>query len=112
MNVSEVGRRPVTGAGVTTPASITVAYALVLPTTNVRGGVLECTVVIEGTLTSRYTVNGTTPTAAVGHLLPAPSATVPITLLLRGQAVIEAFRIIGTAGGNTVTYFFSVCDTR
>ena len=115
MFVSEAGRRPVAAAGLTTPASITTAQTIVVPTGIQRpdsAGVLECTIVIEGSNTSRYTWNGVVPTTTVGLLLPAGSVSAPVTLLLRGEEIIAAFKIIGTAAGNTWTYNFAVVDNR
>lgn len=115
MNVASVGLRPIAAAGATTPVNIDAATALVLPTTAQRrdsAGVLECTIVVTGTVTSRYTTNGVVPTAAVGLLLAAPSATVPVSLTLRGEELIAAFRIIGTAAGNAIAYQFAVLDNR
>ena len=105
----EPGRRPV-GTSVVVPASIDSAVALTVPASTVTSGILECTVVLEGTVTARYRTDGTNPTTANGHLLPAPTATSPVTLLLRGREMVEGFRIIGTAAGDTITYFFTVID--
>lgn len=103
----EPGRKPAGGA-VVVPASIDAATQLTVPSSG--GGLLECTVVMEGTVTARYRIDGTNPTSANGHLLPAPTATAPVTLLLRGKEMCDGFRIIGTAAGNTITYFFTVID--
>ena len=106
----EPPRKPI-GTAVVVPASIDSALALTVPSAATVGGMpLECTVVLEGTVTARYRVDGTNPTAANGHLLPAPTATSPVTLLLRGRDMIDGFRIIGTAAGDTITYFFVVID--
>lgn len=113
--VSEAGRRPVAVAGVTTPASIDTVQTITVPTGIQRpegSGIMECTVIVEGTVASRYTINGVTPTAAVGHPLPASAAGSPQTLVLRGEAMISAFKIIGAAAGNSMTYFFTIVDTR
>lgn len=113
--VESVGLRPIVAAGTTTPASINASTTITLPTAAQRAnkmGVLECYMVIEGTSTSRYTFNGVVPTAAIGLLLPAPSATSPVTLTIIGEDLIAAFKIIGTAAGNTITYNFSSRDTR
>jgi len=109
----ELGRMPI-GVAVTTPVSIDAATALTVPTAAVAPGILECTVVVEGTVTARYTASSpvVTPTVAIGHLLPAPTATLSVTLLLRGRDIITNFRIIGTAGGDTMTYFFAQVDAR
>lgn len=118
-SVSEVGRRVWKGTSTentnaVTPISIDTATAIVLPASP-RGngtyhltGALECEVVIEGNNGSRYTTNGVTPTATVGQLLKPGSGVVSI--LLRGQDVIESFLVIGVAGGNTMTYQFFVSD--
>ena len=115
MNFAEVGLRPIVTAGVTTPASINASYTLVKPTTAQRltsPGTMYCFITMEGTITARYTTNGVTPTTTVGNLLPAATATIPTTLTLRGEELITAFRIIGTANGATITYWFAIGDTR
>lgn len=113
--VTIVALLPVIGAGITTPTSINASTQITVPTTAQRvnhGGELECYIAIEGTVTSRYTFNGVTPTAAVGMLLPAPTASVPVQLTIIGEAFIAAFRIIGTAAGDTMTYQFACRDVR
>ena len=116
MNVAIVGLRPVVaGAGLTTPASITTAQSIVLPTASqwpLKRGVLECYISIEGTVTSRYTWNGVTATTTVGLLLPASTAAAPVTMVLYGEGIISTFSIIGTAAGNSWTYNFAVKDVR
>lgn len=111
---SPVGLRPIATAGVTTPTTIDTVKTLTVPTAlqRVSGGVLECYITIEGTVTSRYTWNGVTPSSTVGMLLSAPTATSSINLTLVGEALIAAFKIIGTAAGNSMTYQFAVRDTR
>jgi 3D (Asp-Asp-Asp) domain-containing protein len=109
VRTTSVGVRPFQVAGVTTPASINASTSLTLPTTaqRLKCDFIEATVVTEGTSSSRYTFNGVTPTAAVGHLLPIGGQ---ITIV--GEDAITAFKIIGTAAGNTITYFFQGRDTR
>lgn len=124
-STSEVGRRVYKGTAAentaaVTPIAITAAIGIVLPAKSTGNagangkmdlaGVLECNVVIEGTAVSRYTTNGITPTGAVGQLVAAPTATAPVSILLRGQDVIASFLIIGA--GNTMTYEFYTSDTR
>jgi hypothetical protein len=115
MDVSQVGLRAIPVAGVTTPVSINASTTITLPTGAQRiklQGTLECYLTIEGTVTSRYTFNGTVPTAAIGQLLPAPTATTPVTLTIIGEDIISNFKIIGTASGNTITYQFGSRDVR
>lgn len=120
LTVSEVGRSVYKGTtaentAAITPISIDTAKSIVLPaipTANpVSGGrpslvsgPLECLVTIEGANNSRFTVNGVTPTAGIGQLL-VPNGGV-VSLMLRGQDVIAAFKVIGVAAGNTFTYEF------
>lgn len=119
-NTSEVGLIPPTlssafvggnsyGVSIDTVKGVSVPTGLVRPE---FGGVLECYIVVEGTVTARYRWDGTNPTTAVGLLLPAPTATVPIALVLVGESLINAFKIIGTAGGDTISYTFAFRDTR
>lgn len=130
--VQEVGRKVLKGtAGENTanytPFSIDAAVALSskLPATatqsvgNIaaagtlpkhKSGILEATLVVEGTNTCRYRKDNVAPTAAVGHLTLAPSATTPITIVVRGADEIAGFQIIGTAAGNTATVSFDVAD--
>ena len=102
------GSRAIATAGVTTPASIDSAYALTIPT-SMPGGVLEVTISIEGSNTTRMTYNGTTPTTAHGILLPATN---PLVMTFRGQDLISALQFIGTAAGNKISYNFSTVDDR
>jgi hypothetical protein len=102
------GSRHIATAGVTTPDSIDSAYALTIPT-SMPGGVLEATVSIEGSNTTRMTYNGTTPTSTVGILLPATN---PLVMVFRGQDLISALQFIGTSSGNTIAYNFSTVDDR
>ena len=115
--VNETGRLVVVGTageqtGFMTPASINASTAITFPAkpsaSNAISGQLECLVSIEGTNTFRVRFDGVAPTAGVGILYPAPTATVPVQLLLHGRDVIAGFRVIGTAAGNTITWqFFS-----
>lgn len=131
--VQEVGRKVLKGtageqtAGYT-PFSIDAAVALSskLPATatqsvgNIaassgtvpkhKSGILEATLVVEGTNTCRYRKDNVAPTAAVGHLTLAPTATTPITIVVRGADEIAGFQIIGTAAGNVATVSFDVAD--
>lgn len=95
-----------------TPIGIDTAKSIVLPAipSTKGGGVLECLIVVEGASNSRFTTNGITPTATVGQLL-VPSNGVT-SLVLHGQDVIAAFKIIGAAAGNAMTYEFYVGDVR
>lgn len=107
--VSLVGVRPFQVAGATTPVAIDTIVSVTLPTTaqRLKCDFMECVVVTEGTSPSRYTFNGVAATASVGHLLPAGAQ---ITIV--GEDAITAFKIIGTAAGNKITYYFQGRDTR
>lgn len=123
MRSSEVGLLPGTiGATSTYGISIDTAKGVAVPANYVRpnkGGVLECYITIEGSggagitgVTSRYRWDGTAPTTTVGLILAAPSEFVPATLVLVGEALINAFQIIGTAANNKMSYSFLWRDTR
>ncbi|HEX9137152.1 MAG TPA: hypothetical protein VF905_09445 [Nitrospirota bacterium] len=115
--VSAAGGRPLSGTtteatAAVTPIGIDTAKAIVLPTRNVHGGVLECQVSVEGTVTFRVRTDAVNPTTTVGQLYPAPTATIPVIITLRGEELISKFRIIGTAAGDSITYTFTVSDVR
>jgi hypothetical protein len=78
----------------------------------IRGGEMGAIVVLEGTASCRYTVNGVTPTAGVGHLTPTPSATNPVILQFEEEELLKAFLIIQTAAATSITYWFYVKDSR
>lgn len=123
-SVSEVGRDVYKGTtaentAAVTPISINAATGITLPAKPSSGGIpgarpdllngpLEAYVSIEGTANSRYTINGVTPTAAIGELL-VPSNGI-VKLILRGQDIIASFKVIGVAAGNTMTYQFAVSE--
>jgi hypothetical protein len=122
---SEVGLAPPTLAstfveGNSYGVSIDTAKGISLPTGVVppsKAGVLECYITIEGTggagitgSTSRYRWDGTNPSTTVGLILAAPSEFVPATLVIVGQRLINAFKIIGTAAGNKMSYTFAWRD--
>jgi hypothetical protein len=109
----EVGAKPCATPGGRN-VNIDAATKLVLPTAAQRtpkAGILTAVVVIEGTLTFRYTYSTTAPTAAVGLLGTAPTATIPVTLIIRGESLVAAFTVIGTAAGDTMSYDFYWGDT-
>lgn len=125
--IQEVGRQVVKGTttentNAATPISLAAATSIVLPAimrvNQVAGqgvrkkilGHLECTIVLEGTAACRYTITGVTPTAAIGHLTPAPTATAPVTMIIRGFDVITSFLIIQTAVSASFTYYFACGD--
>lgn len=124
--VSEVGQRVYKGTSAenttaVTPINIDTVKTIVLPakpTSNTRGnltkallnGTLVCVVSVEGTSVARFTVNGVVPTTLVGELIPAPTATAPSKITLRGQDVISSFQIIGGAAGDSITYQFYISD--
>ena len=114
--VYEVGRRVYKGSSTentnaVTAIGIDTAKSIVLPASPIGGGgPLECLVVIEGASNSRFTTNGVTPTASVGQLIVPSNGVASMTL--HGAAVISAFKIIGAAAGNAMTYQFYVGDIR
>jgi hypothetical protein len=133
IQVSEVGRKVLLGTTAQnttnyTPASINAAVSLqtllnsLTPKSvgniaasssqvpKAASGILEATIVIEGTSTSRYRKDNVAPTTAIGHLIAAPSATTPVVLVVRGADEIAGFQIIGTANGNTITVSFDLAD--
>jgi predicted Rdx family selenoprotein len=107
ISTGEVGVRPCSGGAFN--VSIDTSQALTVPTAAQRaanGGVLWCEITIEGTATWRYRWDGTAPTAAVGLIGVAPTATTPQRIVIVGEVMIAAFRIIGTAAGDTISYAF------
>ena len=116
---SEVGLLPPTlgaswvdanayGVSIDTAKGVAVPVGMIRPGKN--AGILECYVSIEGTQTSRYRWDGTAPTTTVGLLLPAPLAGTPIQLVLVGEPLINAFKIIGTVAGNTMSFTYAWRD--
>jgi len=108
VGTEEVGGLPCTVAGgrgvvIDTAQSITVPTGVQRPK---KAGIMTCVISVEGTVTFRYTYSNTAPTAAVGLLGAAPTASAPITITIRGEQLIAAFKIIGTATGNTMSYDF------
>jgi hypothetical protein len=117
---SEVGLIPPTLGSTFVEANsynvaIDTAKGVAIPTGLIRpakGGVLECYISIEGTNVSRFRWDGGTPTTTVGLALQAPTATAPILMVLVGETLINAFKIIGAAAGNTMSYTFVWRDDR
>jgi hypothetical protein len=108
----EVGAKPCAFPGGRAVVIDTV-QSIVVPTTAQRtpkAGILTVVISVEGAATFRYSYSTTAPTAAVGLLGPAPTATQPVTIPIRGEALIAAFRIIGTAAGDTISYDFYFGD--
>lgn len=66
----------------------------------------------DGTSGARYTVDGTTPTTTVGHLVSKGAAGTSTELTLRGKAIIAAFQTIGTGNGIKISWYISVDDDR
>lgn len=110
--VAPVGLRGI-GGGVTTPVDIDAGLTLTLPTSAQRGegGVLIALIQVEAQA-ARWTVNGTTPTTAVGILLAPTTATVQNTLRIEGEDALTAFQIISASAGSLMTYQFFRQDNR
>jgi len=126
--VSEVGN--VVIAAITTTASINSAYVLAndsaYPTkfagTTANGANVGGTAVLhvfydwDGTHGARFTLNGTTPTNAVGHLVPTAgalgAAATSTELVIRGQQNIAAFQTIGTGSGVKISWYLTIDDDR
>ena len=70
----------------------------------------------DGTHGARYSVTSTSPTTAVGHLVPTNGvlgAALSSTLLvITGSTEIAAFKVIGTGSGINVTWYITVADDR
>ena len=67
----------------------------------------------DGTNGARFTVDGTTPTTTVGHLLTKGSAAGTATeLIITGLSKIAAFRTIGTGNGIKISWYIEISDDR
>jgi len=95
---SAMGFEQITVAG--TAIGFTQAKYRSAPGINARAGYIAV-VTVEGapeTNDIRWTVDGTTPTAAIGHLLPAGD-----TLIVKGTGNLEKFRMIRVDSSATVS---------
>lgn len=115
---------------VTTPASIDSSYQPSAETgwptsyakTGTNTGTASGTLVLhvfyewDGTNKARYTVSGTAPTTAHGHLVPAgatvPAAGTATEIVIYGQDNVVNFKTVGTASGIKVTFYLEVCVDR
>jgi len=114
IQTSEVGSLPLAVGQYN--ISINAAVLLTAPTPNqlrpvsaganykAMGGLMTCLLSVE-TQNARFTMDGTTPTAVNGVLLPAPGF-----IAIRGLSQIANFRIIGVAAGGIINYTFTVDD--
>jgi hypothetical protein len=113
-------------AAVTTTAGIDSAYVLSSATgyptkwagTTANGANVGGTAVLhvfydwDGTNGARFTVNGTTPTSAVGHLISKGAAATSTELIIVGQSKIAAFQTIGTGSGIKISWYIEVNNDR
>lgn len=113
LSTAEVGVRPCTIGQYN--VNIDAATTLTVPTAAQRApnsGVLWCVISVEGTAGIRVRWDGVNPTTTVGLLYPAPAAGAPTIITLVGDRMIAAFRIIGAAAGNTMSYSFYQSNER
>lgn len=113
-------------AAVTTTAGIDSAYVLAnaaaYPTkwagTSANGSNVGGTPVLhvfydwDGTNAARFTVNGTTPTTTVGHLVSKGAASTATELIIAGASKIAAFQTIGTGNGIKISWYIEISDDR